>query len=257
MNGRGAVEIVVAGVGLEAGILPTDLFSILVFMAIATTATAPVFLKAGVAWLERHGQLAPKTERRQGVVLVGAGPLARILARQLRHERRVTLIDPDAANVQEADLEGLRAIVGDPLESAVLREARIDNAGAMVALTPNALVNVLAAQRAKERFRVDDVRAALTDGDQGGLFHVLETFGGRPAFAFPVDIADLDARLAARVMAGLPERLVTLRGSDVGRLEPAGVLPLVVRGPSGTSLFESWQDLRPEDEVVAIDLAGE
>lgn len=254
MNGRGAVEIVLAGIGLEAGVLPTDVFSILVFMAIATTATAPVFLKAGVAWLERRGELSPKTERRAGIVIVGAGPLARILARQLRDAHPVTLVDTDAANVQEAELEGLRALVGDPLESDVLRVAGIESAGTLLALTPNALVNVLAAQRAKEQFVVADVRSALTDETQGGLFHVLETFGGRPAFAFPVDVAALDARLAARAMEGLPEDLTILTAEDIGRLEPEGVLPLVVRSGDGTSLFVDWRDLEPGDEVVALTL---
>ncbi|TVR85344.1 MAG: cation:proton antiporter, partial [Trueperaceae bacterium] len=39
MNGRGAVEIIIAGIGLQAGIIDQSVFSILVFMAIFTTAT--------------------------------------------------------------------------------------------------------------------------------------------------------------------------------------------------------------------------
>ncbi len=57
MNGRGAVEIVIAGIGLEAGIISPEIFSILVVMAIATTATVPVLLTWGVRWLSSTGHL--------------------------------------------------------------------------------------------------------------------------------------------------------------------------------------------------------
>jgi len=36
------------------GLISQDIFSILVFMAIATTATVPLFLKWGTDWLRRR-----------------------------------------------------------------------------------------------------------------------------------------------------------------------------------------------------------
>lgn len=45
MNGRGAVELVVAGIGLEYGVITQDLFSIVVIMAFVTTILAPMGLK--------------------------------------------------------------------------------------------------------------------------------------------------------------------------------------------------------------------
>ncbi len=45
MNGRGAVELVVAGVGLEYGVITQDLFSIIVVMAFFTTILTPICLK--------------------------------------------------------------------------------------------------------------------------------------------------------------------------------------------------------------------
>jgi Kef-type K+ transport system membrane component KefB len=57
MNGRGAVEIIIAGIGLQAGIIDRTTFSILVFMAIATTATVPLFLTWGVRWLQDRDEL--------------------------------------------------------------------------------------------------------------------------------------------------------------------------------------------------------
>lgn len=45
MNGRGAVELVLAGVGLEYGVITHDLFSIIVVMAFVTTLLTPIGLK--------------------------------------------------------------------------------------------------------------------------------------------------------------------------------------------------------------------
>lgn len=57
MNGRGAVEIVVASIGLSAGVIDRELFSILVFIAVFTTALVPPTMKWGIEWLEKAGQL--------------------------------------------------------------------------------------------------------------------------------------------------------------------------------------------------------
>lgn len=57
MNGRGAVEIVIASIGLAAGVINVELFSILVFIAVFTTALVPPTMKWGIGWLERANQL--------------------------------------------------------------------------------------------------------------------------------------------------------------------------------------------------------
>ncbi len=53
MNGRGTVEIIIASIGLSAGIITQDLFTILVFLAIFTTALVPPTMTWGIDWLER------------------------------------------------------------------------------------------------------------------------------------------------------------------------------------------------------------
>jgi Kef-type K+ transport system membrane component KefB len=57
MNGRGAVEIVIASIGLSAGVIDRGLFSILVFIAVFTTALVPPTMKWGVEWLDTVGEL--------------------------------------------------------------------------------------------------------------------------------------------------------------------------------------------------------
>lgn len=57
MNGRGTVEIIIASIGLNAGIIDQQLFSILVFLAMLTTALVPLTMKWGVDRLQAVGEL--------------------------------------------------------------------------------------------------------------------------------------------------------------------------------------------------------
>ncbi len=45
MNGRGAVELVVASIGLQLGLINDEIFSILVLIAFVTTSTPPITMK--------------------------------------------------------------------------------------------------------------------------------------------------------------------------------------------------------------------
>ena len=57
MNGRGTVEIIIAGVAYQAGVIDQSLFSILVFIAVFTTALVPVTVTWGVRLLENADEL--------------------------------------------------------------------------------------------------------------------------------------------------------------------------------------------------------
>ncbi|PCR90333.1 cation:proton antiporter [Natrinema ejinorense] len=57
MNGRGTVEIIIARVALEARIIDQSMFSILVFIAVFTTALVPVTVTWGVRLLEARDEL--------------------------------------------------------------------------------------------------------------------------------------------------------------------------------------------------------
>jgi len=71
MNGRGTVEIIIASIGLGAGIIDQQLFSILVFLAMLTTALVPVTMKWGVEWLEAADQLVRLDDGRDALDVDG------------------------------------------------------------------------------------------------------------------------------------------------------------------------------------------
>ncbi|MEM8861901.1 MAG: cation:proton antiporter, partial [Chloroflexota bacterium] len=162
MNGRGAVEIIIAQIGLELGIISPEIFSVLVFMAIFTTATVPIFLKWTTEWLDRRGELVRSTEDRRGVLILGAAPTARLLAHHLAERGPVVLIDSNQHNCETAMEEGLHAIQGDALDEDILQDADAETMRTFLALTPNPEVNVLAANLARDVFAIPDVKVLLS-----------------------------------------------------------------------------------------------
>ena len=194
MNGRGAVEIIVAEIALVQGIIDQETFSILVFMAIITTATVPILLTKGVQWLRRRGELV-KAGSREGVIIIGAGPVARELGRILSGHEPVTVVDTNRGNLAAARADGLRTVFGSAIEEQTLLAAGIENAASLVAVTPNNEVNVLAAQLASGQ-GVSEVAMLVNDAEADSFDNILKEDGVRRLFPGEVDIMAWDYELA-------------------------------------------------------------
>ncbi|MFF7400648.1 cation:proton antiporter [Streptomyces murinus] len=69
MNCRGITEIVVLGIGLQSGVISTNLFTIMVVMAVATTAATTPLLD----WLTRAPDLTPTTTG-EPITMLTEGP---------------------------------------------------------------------------------------------------------------------------------------------------------------------------------------
>jgi Kef-type K+ transport system membrane component KefB len=255
MNGRGAVEIIIAGIGLELGIIGPEIFSILVFMAIFTTASVPVLLKWGVGWLERRGELVRADDSTKPVLVVGGGALARRIARQLAAGRPVRLLDLNASNVAAARADGLDIVQGDALDAATLRAAGTEECGTVLAITPNPAVNALVAQRARQDFLVPTVRAMLKPDSDAGLFDVLAAHGAMPLCGAPFDFARWEA-VAQRPATALVELTVVEARERLGDVDPdvgaRDLLPVLVRRGPVVHLFSEVENLQEGDRVLAI-----
>ncbi len=247
MSGRGVVEIIIAGIGLRAGIITQEIFSILVLMAIVTTALTPSSLQWGIAWLKRRDELV-RSGGRDGVVIVGAGPVARVLAKELSSSNTVTLIDANETNCREAQTLGLNVVRGNALSSDTLRDAKIEDAGTLIALTPNPQVNVMIAQRARELFLVPDLRIHLTEKSDKELTEIIKELNAKPLFANPVNILEWDEKLLANEVHTVSQ---TIEQTDANGLETGLVLPLLVIRGQVRKLFSS-QELEPGDRVLTL-----
>ena len=256
MNGRGAVEIVIAGIGLQAGIITQEIFSILVFMAISTTATVPVFLKWGVEWLRQRNELVRSTHGKDGVLIVGAGPVARLLAREFARVGSVTLLDTNEENCRAAQEMGLNATHGDALEDTALRDAGIENVGLLIGLTPNAEVNVLVAKRAYEEFLTPELYALLiTEGDSG-LYRQLEHIKAHPLYRTSINLNNWNNRLRNNLAHEVVKRVTANGVEEIEQQFNRGeLLPLVVRRGENIRLYGTGDDLQEGEEVVSLTIA--
>ncbi len=63
LNARGAVEIIIASIGLSKGILSQDMFSIIVLMSIVTSLAAPGMLRSVLARVQPEAQELERLER--------------------------------------------------------------------------------------------------------------------------------------------------------------------------------------------------
>lgn len=196
MNGRGAVEIIVAQIGLSMGLITAEIFSILVFMALFTTATVPVFLKWGVDWLRRKGELVRAVPPREGTLIIGAGPTARAIAEVLLRSQPVTLIDVNQHQVELARGAGLEALQGSALDEQVLTDAGAGRVRHLLLLTPNAEVNALAARLARTAFQVPEIHIWHDGSSSEGHEALLAHTGGTTLFAGPLSLTEWNYRVA-------------------------------------------------------------
>ena len=254
MNGRGAVEIIVAQIALSMGLISQDIFSVLVFMAIATTALVPVTLKWGVAWLRDRGELERSSQERSGTVIVGGGPTARTLARVLDQSGAdVRIVDSSASHVAAAQHEGLTAIRGSALDERVLSQAEASHARHLLALTSNPEVNVLAAQLARTSFAVPEIYL-LDQSPVGGAHDELAAhLGAETLFGGPIRLDSWDVHLNAgeaevdRHVVDAPMSLDEFAAEHEGKWLPLAVVRGGVAAPVRGGL-----ELQPDDVVFAL-----
>jgi Kef-type K+ transport system membrane component KefB len=257
MNGRGAVEIIVAEIALAAGLIDRDVFSILVFMALFTTATVPILLTIGVRWLRRRGELVRAGDRHQ-VLIIGAGVIARRLGEVLKQTMPVTMLDTNRANLRAGEREGLNVTAGSGLDEVALESAGIENSLRVIAATPNAEVNVLTAQLAVD-FGVPDVSVLLRESDA-------KTFESRLADAdikvirAPEDFAAWEHALnSGRAIAETveqPEELHRFRDASnplwVDADEPTGEFPITVISNGERTPYTTEVRLGDGEHIVVL-----
>jgi trk system potassium uptake protein TrkA len=108
----------------------------------------------------------------QYIVIVGCGRLGSMLANQLSSlGTSVVVVDRDQAAFRNLSTEfsGFR-ITGDAVEVAVLRQAKIEKADCLLAVTSQDNVNLMVAQVAQVVFGVPKVLARVFDPSREQVF---------------------------------------------------------------------------------------
>ncbi|HMO05621.1 MAG TPA: cation:proton antiporter [Kiritimatiellia bacterium] len=251
MNGRGAVEIIIAEIGLQMGLIDQSMFSILVFMAFITTAFEPFFLKRGAAWLRRHGALVRSDDARETKLIAGASPLARLLARELAISEKVVLIDNNQNLCEAAKAEGLNAIKGNVLNEDFLDVAGASNARVFIAMTTNHEVNRVASGYARDVFGIPLVwswpAAPVSSGTTAG-----DTGAGEPSLLSP------SARWNEWIMRKEVERVVFVAEQHESItdfqvwVDRRGLLPLVIERGGRRLAAMTAGELLKGDTVIGL-----
>lgn len=131
--------------GPEGRILETFTYGVIALTVIGQGLSAGVVAR----WL---GLQRPEP---RGWIIVGAHSFARRLARfiQASSGQRVTLVDTNARAVARAQQDGLEALLGDALGSAVREGTLAEQHSHLLALTDNPALNLLICQRWRETHR--------------------------------------------------------------------------------------------------------
>ena len=260
MNGRGAVEIIIAGIALQMGLISQSVFSILVFMALATTALVPVTLRWGVAWLRERGELVRSDAERSGVLVIGAGVVARLVASAFARGETtpVTVVDSNPMHIRQAEREGLQTVLGNALDERVLAEAGAAHARHLVALTPNGEVNALVAQAARTVFAMPDVHVLRGTTDAAahealvGHLHATTLFGGNAALGEWAHLAEQNRVRFETVTLERDEQPDQL----FRRLRSTGALPVAVRREESVEPFHGGLTLVSGDHIMTLQSEG-
>jgi Kef-type K+ transport system membrane component KefB/mannitol/fructose-specific phosphotransferase system IIA component (Ntr-type) len=158
MNGRGAVEVIVAEIGLAMGLISREVFSILVVMAFLTTLSVPFLLTWMVRWLRRRNELAPAETGRNGVIITPVTAVGLELAAIMASDGEpVTFVDRNPSRCRDAEQRGFRAVHGDVLDRDTLGDASAQDARVVLSLLSDEPGSVALARYALVEFGVPEV----------------------------------------------------------------------------------------------------
>lgn len=255
MNGRGAVEIIIAGIGLQMNIISQEIFSILVFMAISTTLTVPVFLTWTTNWLKKRGELV-KQDARNGYLILGANPLGLYIAKQLAEQNEVILIDYNKDLVNEAKAQGLKAIYGNGLREDAFEEANALNKNTFIALTGNSEINLLSAQLAYNSFYIPNRIVLVSPVENGVGLNLLEHMDASSLFANKTDMVPWSYKITTNNFEQKAEKIekeIPTRNWFKDNAKNKDILPILILDENGQKRPFHYKDIiKPKESVVYL-----
>lgn len=254
MNGRGAVEIIIAGIGLQMGIISNEIFSILVFMAIFTTLSVPIFLTWTTTWLRNRNELVHQ-DARSGYIILGANPLGLYIAKQIKDEE-VVIVDANREMVAEAKRQGFNSIYGNILKEETLEDAKAIEKGTFIALTGNSEINFLAAQLADDLFYIPKKIVLVSTNENGADVEMLDKINATSLFANKTELKPWAKKIGD---GDFEEKTVTIEEEITTRDWIKGtkdyqnsILPFFIINPEGKKRVFHYNDVIGKNEKVVF-----
>jgi NhaP-type Na+/H+ or K+/H+ antiporter len=218
-------------------IVPTVFLTVLVTIAVYGLTAPPLAKRLGLS-----------DTGAQGLLILGAGPLAIALGRAVQAEGfRVVLADTDADDIAEASAAGLETYLGTILSEEALAELDLHGLGRMLACTANREAAALAALHFGRTFGRRNVYMVPVTHHAAGGHETVSDLRARPLATGDLGVVELTASL------GQGGRVSVERASP--DRPPARELPLFVVTP-GHHLVLSAADgpahISAADRVVSF-----
>lgn len=171
-------------------------FRALVFVVIALTVTIQGLSAGLVAEL-----LAVRLPPRRGGVILGANPLAMLLARAVASfGERVVLVEARAELCEAARAQGFEVVQGDGLSTPVLVQAGVEGSRWCAGMTPNEHVNLLFARAVDAELRGPMLAILLERHDRGVTPAMADAHDVAVLFAAEIAVAAWLTRLASEAV---------------------------------------------------------
>ena len=144
MNARGAMEIILASVALQAGLIDQYVFVALVIMAIITSMSAGYFIRLFMS------KSSLNEEKTSGFVILGDNPVANYFIKFLQ-DRKIPVLIADPDKKRSASRGDLAVFHGDVTDRRVLEQLDLSRYTCMLALSENDEIN----KKASESFEAE------------------------------------------------------------------------------------------------------
>ncbi|MGD8398591.1 MAG: monovalent cation:proton antiporter family protein [Anaerolineae bacterium] len=227
-----SLEIAVAAIGLELGVIDEATNSAIILLAIVTSTISPLIFN-------RFGPTVTATHRK--FVIAGAGRLARMLARRIAgHGEDVVIVDCDPERAGAVADLGLQFAAGDARDLETWEPLKPETIEAVAVLLPDDEQSLAVSRLARERLGIDHVTARVHEPTNAKPFAELGVEVVNPSLSPVVEmeylllypsvsslITDLeDEHDVAEVYLGCPE----LTGRPIRDLDlPYGVTIVLIR----------------------------
>lgn len=251
----GAISSVFSLRLVEAGYPQAELLVPLTFLVIVgTVAIYGITAFPAARWL-KLAQANP-----QGVLIIGAHPLSRAIAKTLHSEDcNVLLADNKWENVSAARMEGLPAYYGSVLADYALDEIELGGIGRLLALTPNDEVNALAALHFVGVFGRSEVYQLPPESEVVGGKEVLSPrhLRGRLLFGEGATYTYLTSRFAAGAVIKKTALTEEFDYEAFQKLYGAAAVPLLLISQNGElTVFTKNNPPRPRPGQTLISLVS-
>ncbi|MBG89172.1 MAG: hypothetical protein CMO80_20065 [Verrucomicrobiales bacterium] len=243
-----AVRLVEAKVPRAEELVPVTFFLIIGTVAIYGLTAVPVAKALGVS-----------SPNPQGILFGGANRVVRLIARAL-HEEGITvlLVDTNRQNLLAARMDGLPTHYGSVLSEHTLDHLDLSGIGRLLAMTPNASVNSLAAVQFKEVFGRPGVYLLPPDKRNGSSQQRFEpSQRGRVLFSSDSSFMMLQTRLDIGAEIRKTQLTEEFTFDDFRTHHGASALPLFLVNPKGElRVFSEDHPPTPANSWTLVSLIG-